>query len=98
MRVNPALLKGARVGRHHGLPPLHALAFAMGNHSRLGHAVQTAPAAADKGKDCEYVLMPGELVERIVEACGAWPVGWTGELKGVLRLLEGGIIDKRGSP
>jgi len=25
-------------------------------------------AAADKGKDCEYVTMPGELVQRVVEA------------------------------
>jgi len=27
------------------------------------------PFAADKGKDCEYALMPGELAQRVVEAC-----------------------------
>jgi len=95
--VAPALLHGARVGCCHGLPPLHALAFAMGNHSRLGSATQTAPAAADKSKDCEYVSMPGELVQRIVEACGVWPEGRAGELEGVVRLLGGGMIDDRGS-
>ena len=96
-RVAPALLQGARVGRCHGLLPLHALAFAMGNHSRLGRAAQTAPAAADNDKDCEYVLMPGELVQRIVEACGAWPEGRAGELVGLVRLLGSGMIDKWGS-
>ena len=34
IRVAPALLQDVRIGRCHGLPPLHALAFAMGNHSR----------------------------------------------------------------
>jgi len=96
-RVTPALLQDARVGRCHGLPPLHALAFAMGNHSRLGRAAQPAPAAADKGKDCAYVSMPVELVQRIVEACGVWPEGRAGELEGVVRLLGGGMIDERGS-
>jgi len=41
--------------------------------------------------------MPGELVQRIVEACGAWPEGQAGELEGVVRLLGGGMIDERGS-
>jgi len=91
------LLQRARVGHSHALPPLHALAFAMGNHSRLGRGAQTAAAAADNGKDCAYVLMPGELVQRIVEACGAWPEGQAGELEGVVRLLGGGMIDERGS-
>jgi len=95
--VAPALLQGARVRRCHGLPPLHALAFAMGKHSRLGRAAQTALAAVDKGKDCEYVLMPEEVVQRIVEACGAWPEGRAGELEGMVRLLGGGMINERGS-
>jgi len=91
--VAPALLQGARVGRCYGLPPLHALAFAMGTHSRLGRA---APAAADNGMDCVYASMPGELLRRIVEECGAWPEGRAGELEGVVRLLGGGMIDERG--
>jgi len=95
--VAPALLQGARVGRCYGLPPLHALAFVMGNHFRLGRAAQNAPAAADNGKDCAYVSMPGELMQRMVEACGAWPEGRTGELEGIVRLMGGGIIDERGS-
>ena len=95
--VAPALLQGARVGRCHGLPTLLALAFAMGNHSRLGRAAQTAPAAVDNCRDCGYVSMPGELVQRIVEACGVWPEGRAGELKGIVRLLGGGMIDERGS-
>jgi len=55
------------------------------------------PAAADKGKDCEYVTMPGELVQRVVEACASWPVGRAGELEGVVRLLGGGMMQARGS-
>ena len=96
-RVAPALLQDTRVGCCHGLPPLHALAFAMGNHSWLGCTEQTALAAADKGKDCAYVSMPGELVQRIVEAGGVWPEGRAGELEGLVRLLGGGMIDERGS-
>ena len=33
--VAPHLLQGSRVGRCHDLPPMHALAFAMGTHVRL---------------------------------------------------------------
>jgi len=33
----------------------------------------------------------------MVEACGAWPEGRTGELEGIVRLMGGGIIDERGS-
>jgi len=104
-----------RVGRCHDLPPMHALAFAMGTHMRLGSAAPTAlpagsgsqrrsqrqqgktPAAADKGKDCEYVTMPCELVQRVVEACVSWPEGRAGELEGVVRLLGGGMTKMRGS-
>jgi len=95
--VAPALLQGVRVGRCYGLPPLHALAFAMGNQFRLGRTAQTVPAATDNGKDCAYVLMPGELMQRMVEACGAWQEGRTGELEGIVRLMGGGIIDEKGS-
>jgi len=99
------MLQGVRVGCCHGLPPMHALAFAMGNHPRLGRAAQIAPAVAvccsvlqcvpavapastDNGTDCEYVSMPGELVQRIVEACGGV------SLEGVVRLLGGGMLNE----
>jgi len=114
-RIAPSLLQGVRVGPCHNLPPMHALAFAMGTHSRLGsRAAPTVaaggssqrrslrqqgktPAAADKGKDCEYVTMPGELVQRVVEACVLWLEGRAGELEGVVRLLGGGMLQPRGS-
>mmetsp|Transcript_14392 Transcript_14392/g.22902 ORF Transcript_14392/g.22902 Transcript_14392/m.22902 type:complete len:329 (+) Transcript_14392:1-987(+) len=113
--VAPTSLQSARVGRCHGLPQMHALAFVMGTHSRLGSGAQTAtlvgsgsrsrsrrqqgraPAAADNGRDCEYVTMPGDLVKQVVEACGVWPEGRAGELEGVVRLLGGGMINERGS-
>jgi len=41
--------------------------------------------------------MPGELVQRVVEACVSWPEGRAGELEGVVRLLGGGMIKTRGS-
>jgi len=110
--ITPSLLKGTRVGPCHNLPPMYALAFAMGTHFRLGScAAPTAvaaggssqrrsqrqqgktPAAADNGKDCEYVTMPGELVQ----ACVSWPEGRAGELEGVVRLLGGGRMKASGS-
>jgi len=54
-------------------------------------------AAADKGKDCEHVTMPGELVQRVVEACVSWPKGQVGELEGVVWLLGGGMMQAMGS-
>jgi len=114
--VAPHLLRGARVGRCHRALPLHALAFAMGTHPRLGSASpKAAPAAAarcgrsrksrrlqgdapaptaDTRMGCAYVTMPGELVQRVVEACASWPEGRAGELEGVVRLLGGMMKDK----
>jgi len=54
-------------------------------------------AAADKGKDCQHVTMPGELVQRVVEACVSWPKGQVGELEGVVWLLGGGMMQAMGS-
>ena len=54
-------------------------------------------AAADKGRDCEYVTMPDELVQWVVEACVSWPEGRAGELEGVVQLLGGGMMKARGS-
>ena len=116
-RIVPSLLQDAR-RRCQDLPPMHALAFAMGTHSRLGsRAAPTAvaaggsrqprrrshqqqgktPAAADQDKDCEYVTMPGELVQRVVEVCVSWQEGRAGELEGVVRLLGGSMMKTRGS-
>eukprot|EP00277_Geminigera_cryophila_P047295 CAMPEP_0173075624 /NCGR_PEP_ID=MMETSP1102-20130122/11796_1 /TAXON_ID=49646 /ORGANISM="Geminigera sp., Strain Caron Lab Isolate" /LENGTH=461 /DNA_ID=CAMNT_0013945065 /DNA_START=123 /DNA_END=1508 /DNA_ORIENTATION=+ len=93
--VAPHLLQGSRVGCWHDLPPLHALAFAMGTHARLGRKTL---AAADKDKDCEYVTMPGELVQRVVEACRRGvPEGRTGKLEGLVRMLGGSMMKTRGS-
>jgi len=73
--VSPRLLGGARVGRCYGLAEELALAFAMGTHARLGGA---------EG-ECPYLMMPGDLVERVVDACR-----WAGDGKlgdGVKRLM-----------
>ena len=115
MHIAPSSLKGARVGCCHDLPPMHALAFAMGTHSRLGSCTAPlavaaggssqrrsqqqqgrAPAAADKGKDCEYVAIPGELVQWVAKACVWWPEGRAGELEGAVRMLGGGMMKRRG--
>ena len=109
------MLQGSHVGRCHDLPLMHALAFAMGTHARLGSAAPTAlaagggsqkksqrqqgktPAAVDMGNNCEYAMMPGELVQRVVEACVSWPEGWTGQLEGVVRMLGGGMMNTKES-
>jgi len=45
------MMLGARIGRCHHLPPLHALAFAMGTtHARLGSAAQTDTQAGVERK------------------------------------------------
>jgi len=53
-----------------------------------------APADADTNTDCAYVTMPGELVQRVVEACVSWPEGQAGEIQGVVCLLGGMMKDK----
>jgi len=105
------LLQGARVGRCHRLPLLHALAFAMGTHVRLGNAAPTnalaggsrrsrrhegkgPAAAADTSTGCAYVMLPGELVQRVLEACASWPEGQAGEMEGIVGLLGGMMKDK----
>jgi len=114
-RIAPSLLQGARVRRCHDLPPMHALAFAMGTQFRLASCAARkavaaggssqrrsqqqkgkTQAAVDKGKDCEYVTMPDELVQRVVEACMSWPEGRAGKLEGVVRLLGGGMMQTSG--
>ena len=49
--VAPHLLQFARIEHCHGWPrwsPLHALAFAMGTHSRLGISAESAPAGGGR--------------------------------------------------
>ena len=98
------LLGGARVGRCHGLLEELALAFAMGTHERLGagsaaaggvggrrrsrRAQGKAPAAMREEEGCLYLMMPADLVKRVVEACGWRAEGELGE--GVVRLMGGG--------
>ena len=69
----------------------------IGSQTESRRQVGKAQAAADDGKDCEYVMMPGELVQRVVEACVSWPEGRAGELEGVVRLIGGGMITMKGS-
>jgi len=83
---------------------MHAFAFKMGTHSRLGSCAAPkvvaaggisqrrsqqqqgkTQAAADKGKDCEYVTMPGGLVQRVVGECVSWLEGLAGKLEGVVQ-------------
>ena len=45
--------QGSRVGAFHGLPPAHAMAFAMGTHVRLGHR---APVTAGSRKKSMCLL------------------------------------------
>ena len=90
-RVVPYLLQGVRVGRClQFLLPMHALAFAMGTHVRLGSGDETGPAADATG--CAYSEMPGEIVMKLVKRCGSRHEGRAGELEGVVRLLGGGLM------
>ena len=68
-----------------------------GSQSRSQRQQGKTPAAADKGENYEYVTMPGELVQRVVEVCVTWPEGRAGELEGVVRMLGGGMMKMRGS-
>jgi len=77
----------------HGLREELAMAFAMGTHERLGagsaaagegggrrrsrRAQEKAPAARREEEGCPYLMMPADLVKRVVEACG-----------GVVRLMD----------
>lgn len=97
--VAPQLL-GTRIGRCLSLSPLHALAFAMGTHSRLGAG---AAGAGGMGKvrslgrvqGCAFVGLPAEIVRKIVDLCRGWPEGCAGEVEGVVRLVGGGMLLNR---
>jgi alpha-tubulin suppressor-like RCC1 family protein len=79
------LLGGARVGRCHGLREELALAFVMGTHERLGAGF--VAARGRESEECLYLMMPAELVKRVVEACWWRTEGDVGE--GVVRLMGG---------
>jgi hypothetical protein len=83
--VSTSLLGGARVGRWHWLVEELALAFAMGTHARLGGGMG---GAEGEDSECLYLMMPAELLARVVEAC-RWGRGGEEEKLGggVLRLM-----------
>ena len=76
------------MGTHERLGAGSAAAGGAGGRrrSRRGSAFK-GPAAGREEKGCLYLMMPAELVKRVVEACG-WRAG--GELgEGVMRLMGG---------
>ena len=77
-RVTAASLQGTRIGRCRPLPRGHALAVAMGTHSRLGAA---SPVR----------VLGGEvsLLTMIARFSGAWVAGVAGRSEGLVRLLGG---------
>ena len=95
--------QGACVGRCHWLPSLHARTLKIGTHARLGNAAPTAvPVGGSsrrslrlEGKEVgaadystgAYVTMPGELVQRVVEAGVSWPEEQAGNLEEVVQLV-----------
>ena len=82
-RVDPEYMQGARVGRCHRLLPQHALAFAMGLHSRLGTGVDTGLGSS------LVSILDDSLVEIVVGLCRGCPAGVSVELDGVMRLMGG---------
>ena len=85
--VAPQHMQGARVGRCHNLDPQHALAFAMGTHTRLGSVQAVNPTSgvmgksqgSDKGKWSSNVnRLEDSLVKLAVEMSRNWPEGGGG--------------------
>ena len=105
-RIAARHMEGARVGRYQTLLPQHALAFAMGTHTRLGSAQTAAPAGGsslrrskrlqvkaaddDDNKGCAYLTMPDDLLQRVVESSTSRPEGGAGRQEGVVQLMGGG--------
>ena len=84
-RVDPKFMQGSRVGRWHDLLPEHALAFAMGSHSRLG-------GSDNKHKECSPVsMLDDNLVNMVVGLCRDSTAGGCLQLPGVLRLMGGSV-------
>jgi hypothetical protein len=86
-----------RIGRCQALPPQHALALAMGSHSRLGTMSSTTrsrrsgtAAAPPRDKSIAAQQLPSDVLSSIVRACRAKPLGPAGSYEGVMRLIGGG--------
>jgi len=95
----PPLGLAFAMGTHDRLGIAAQMAAPAQDGSRKSQRQQgKAPAADDTNQGCAYVMMPGELVKRVVEACASWPEGQSGELEGVVRLLGGGMVKDKVSP
>jgi len=55
---------------------------------------KTADNELERG--CVYVTMPGDLIQRVIQACETWPGGRTGKLDGLVRKLGGGMMRTKG--
>ena len=76
------------MGTHGRLGAVSAAAGGGGGRSRSLRAQDKAPSAGPEEEGCPYLMMPADLVKRVLEA---W--GWRseGELRvGVVRLMWGG--------
>jgi len=74
----------ARVGRACALPRLHALAFCMGSHKRLGGG---DPRQGRAAAPCPYERLPDDVLRRVVERLRV-PAGAHADMgEGLLRLL-----------
>jgi alpha-tubulin suppressor-like RCC1 family protein len=62
----------------------HALAFAMCTHARLGSQGNTPNSQNGKDSGCQWGKMSNDLVQKIMQACCAYP-------HGLIRLLGGDI-------
>ena len=92
-RINPLEhIQDADFGRCNRLPQEHALAFAMGSHSRLSASDRkdgdndVVDLVVEEGK-CWVSHLDHNLVQIVVHLCGDWPEGGARELEGVARLM-----------
>jgi len=89
----PPIALAFAMGTHDRLGIAAQTAAPAQDSSRTSQRQQgKAPAADDTNQGCAYVMMPGELVKRVVDTCASWPEGQSGELEGVVRLLGGGMV------
>ena len=95
MRLSPHFMHNARIGRYHKIPALHAVAFAMGMHSRLGSGqprrskrIQGKPVDANKPQGPSLVnQLDCCLVKMILDASRSWPNLDALRTPGLLRLM-----------
>lgn len=77
--------QSAQVGSLHAISTLHALAFAMCTHPRLGNLVDAKRSQYREVCGCRWGFMSSNLVHLIVQMCNTYP-------NGVIRLLGGDIF------